>query len=72
VKSLIIPKELRESQPSPLYNVKKLELKALSSPKRNKMSELLDALLWIFPLLDILLIEWEDKNMSIHSIFFKV
>jgi hypothetical protein len=36
------------------------------------MSELLDALLWISPLLDILLIEWEDKNMSIHSIFFKV
>jgi len=60
MKSVSFLKELREIQPSPLYNVKMLNLKALCSHKRNEISELADALLWISPRLAILFIEWDD------------
>ncbi|XP_059454254.1 FBD-associated F-box protein At3g52670-like [Corylus avellana] len=60
-KSVIASKELRETVQSPLYNVKQLKLKV-----RNPYNiiELVDALLWISPLLEILWIEWwRDVNI---------
>jgi hypothetical protein len=71
VKSLIAPKELRETLPSPLYNVKHLKLKVWYhgyDRMRDEIIELVDSLLWISPLLEILLIEWETGD----NISFKV
>ncbi|XP_062158832.1 uncharacterized protein LOC133866329 [Alnus glutinosa] len=64
-KSLIAPKELRETLPSPLYNVKHLKLKVwyhVYDRMRDEIIELVDSLLWISPLLEILLIEWETGD----------
>jgi len=69
VKSLIAPKELRETLPSPLYNVKQLKLKVLYRRPRDEIIELVDSLLWISPLLEILFIEWENTG---DNISFKV
>lgn len=72
VKSMIIPKELREIESYPLCNVKKLELKASSLPEGFEFNKLLDALLWFSPLLEILFIELKELNKSVRNIFFKV
>jgi hypothetical protein len=61
VKTLIASKELRETVQSPLYNVKQLKIK-VSYPYN--IIELVDALLWISPLLEILWMEsWRDANI---------
>jgi hypothetical protein len=70
VKSVIIAKELRKNLPSPLYNVKQLKLKAYSSSTK-QIYELVDAMLWICPLLEILFIEWSYQN-TMDNILFKV
>jgi hypothetical protein len=70
MKSVIIAKDLRENLPSPLYNVKQLKLEAYSSSTR-QIHELVDALLWICPLLEILFIEWR-YGKTIDNISFKV
>jgi hypothetical protein len=70
VKSVITAKSIREILPSPLYNVKQLKLKACSIPTR-QIHELVDALLWICPLLEVLFIEWRYQE-TIDSISFKV
>ena len=57
VKNVIIPKELRETLPSSLYNVKHLKLSIPLPFTRCKVKELLDGLLWISPLLDMLVME---------------
>ncbi|KAL4625804.1 hypothetical protein ACB092_05G050900 [Castanea dentata] len=57
VKDVIIPKELRETLPSPLYNVKHLKLSIPPPFTRYNFKELLDGLLWISPLPDMLVIE---------------
>jgi len=63
VKSVVIPKELRESQPfRPLYNVKKLELEVSSPPKKNEINKLVNAMLWISPLPEILFIELMERS----------
>ncbi|GLT55012.1 hypothetical protein SLA2020_281660 [Shorea laevis] len=67
--SVIVAKELRENLPSPLYNVKQLKLKASSLPTR-QIHELVDALLWICPLLESLFIEWRYEG-TIDNISFK-
>jgi hypothetical protein len=74
VKSLIAPKELRETLPSPLYNVKQLKLKLYGgNPRyRDEVIELVDALLWISPLLEILLIEWKTDDLKDEKISFMV
>lgn len=59
---MITPKELRESQPSPLYDVKQLMLEACFTPTRYEINQLVDALLWISPLLENLSIEWRDRD----------
>ncbi|XP_062157566.1 uncharacterized protein LOC133865219 [Alnus glutinosa] len=71
-KSLIAPKELRETLPSPLYNVKQLKLKLYGgNPRyRDEVIELVDALLWISPLLEILLIEWKTDDLKDEKISF--
>jgi hypothetical protein len=61
VKSAIASKELRETLQSPLYNVKQLKLSVVDS---YDIIELVDALLWISPLLEILWIEsWGEANI---------
>ncbi|KAG2668110.1 hypothetical protein I3760_15G144400 [Carya illinoinensis] len=54
----IIPKELRQTLPSPSYNVKQLKLQLNEPPIMSGMNKLVDVLLWISPLLDGLIIEW--------------
>ena len=54
---MIIPKELRETLPSPLYNVKHLKLSIPPPFTRYKIKELLGGLLWISPLPDMLVME---------------
>jgi hypothetical protein len=63
VKSVIALKELRETLQSPLYNVKQLKVEFRNPYNIN--IELVDALLWISPLLEILWIEllWKDANI---------
>jgi hypothetical protein len=70
VKSVIIAKEWRENLPSPLYNVKQLKLKAYSLSTR-QIYELVDALLWICPLLQTLFIEWMYEE-TIDNISFNL
>ena len=43
---MISPDELRETQPSPLYDVKQLELQASFMPMRSEINELMDAM-WL-------------------------
>ncbi|XP_050289688.1 uncharacterized protein LOC126727820 [Quercus robur] len=57
IQDVIIPKELSETLPSPLYNVKHLKLSIPPPLTRYKIKELLDGLLWISPLPDMLVIE---------------
>ena len=63
MKSVIALKEMRETLQSPLYNVKQLKVK-FSNPY-NINIKLVDALLWISPLLEILWIKssWSDANL---------
>ncbi|XP_059455203.1 uncharacterized protein LOC132185447 [Corylus avellana] len=65
VESVIALKELREILPSPLYNVKQLKLKVNHRRGCYEIFKLVDALLWISPLLETLFIEWRmDENIS--------
>jgi hypothetical protein len=79
VKDVITPKELRETLRSPLYNVKQLKLKIRHRCEIYEINEFMDALLWIFPLLETLFIEWMDPEESedeygyiLSNISFKV
>lgn len=47
-KNLIIPNEMRETQPAPLYNVKHLKLKIHKPLMSCAIEELEDSLLWDF------------------------
>ena len=72
---MAIPKELRETLPSPSYNVKQLKLDTTELEIAElEIAELMDSLLWISPLPEILLIEHPiDMESWIHStISFKV
>jgi hypothetical protein len=75
VKNVIAPKELRETLRSPSYNVKKLKLLMNHLCEIYEIAELVDALLWIFPLLETLFIEWwaeDEYEGSFNNISFKV
>ena len=56
MKNVIAPKELRETLPSPSYNVKQLKLTICDLCEIYEITELVDSLLWIFPLQEILFI----------------
>ncbi|XP_059455204.1 uncharacterized protein LOC132185448 [Corylus avellana] len=75
VKNVIAPKELRETLRSPSYNVKQLKLTIEHLCEIYEITELVDALLWIFPLLETHFIQWtEDDNRyynTIHEISFQ-
>ncbi|XP_050289693.1 F-box/FBD/LRR-repeat protein At3g26920-like [Quercus robur] len=58
----IIPKELRETLPSPSYNVKHLMVSISKSFTRDEIGELVDSLLWISPLPDILSMECSKNS----------
>ena len=65
LKSVFAPKELRKILASLLYNVKQLKLKVDHRLRCYDIIELVDALLWISPLLEIIFIEWRmDDNIS--------
>ncbi|XP_059455205.1 uncharacterized protein LOC132185450 [Corylus avellana] len=71
--NVIAPKELRETLRSPLYNVKQLKLIIDHPGKIYEITELVDALLWIFPLLETLFIEWMEDGYEyiFNDISFK-
>uniref|UniRef100_A0A7N2LMJ7 At1g61320/AtMIF1 LRR domain-containing protein n=1 Tax=Quercus lobata TaxID=97700 RepID=A0A7N2LMJ7_QUELO len=58
----IIPKEFRETLPSPSYNVKHLMVSISKSFTRDEIGELVDSLLWISPLPDILSMECSKNS----------
>ncbi len=68
---MIAPEELREILPSLLYNVKQLKLKVDYPLGIYEIIKLVDAMLWISPLLEILFIEWR-YGKTIDNISFKV
>jgi hypothetical protein len=70
VKTLKIAERLRETVPSPLYNVKELKLIVNDMPTR-EIHKVVDVLLWICPLLETLFIEWQYPE-TIDYISFKV
>jgi len=73
VKNMIAPEELREILPSPLYNVKQLKLIVDYPLGGDEIIKLVDAMLWISPLLEILFIELEYPEIEIvDNISFKV
>jgi len=73
VKNMIAPEELREILPSPLYNVKQLKLIVDYPLGGDEIIKLVDAMLWISPLLEILFIEWEYPLIEmVDNISFKV
>ncbi|GMY20384.1 hydroxyphenylpyruvate reductase, partial [Fagus crenata] len=53
---MVIPRNLRETLPSPSYNVKQLKLQTEILSTGIEIAELVDSLLWISPLPEILLI----------------
>ncbi|KAK7852036.1 hypothetical protein CFP56_040302 [Quercus suber] len=55
-KDLVIPKKLRDSLPSPSYNVKQLKVETSHPRTGQEIVELVDSLLWISPLPEILII----------------
>uniref|UniRef100_A0A7N2L6U6 At1g61320/AtMIF1 LRR domain-containing protein n=1 Tax=Quercus lobata TaxID=97700 RepID=A0A7N2L6U6_QUELO len=55
-KDLVIPKKLRDSLPSPPYNVKQLKVEISQPRTGQEIVELVDSLLWISPLPEILII----------------
>ena len=70
---MIIPKELRETLPSSLYNVKHLKLSIPLPFTRCKVKELLDGLLWISPLPDMLVIEsCRESDLDFDKVAFEV
>lgn len=71
---MIIPKELRDTLPSPSYNVKHLKLSIFVSFMSHEIGELLDSLLWISPLPDSLSMKCGDESDSddIDQIYLKV
>ena len=73
VKDVVIPKELRDTVPSPSPNVKQLKVEMSTAFIGHEIAKLVDNLLWIAPLPEVLLILYEiydDKPMD--SISFKV
>ena len=73
MKNISIPKELRETLPSPSYNVKHLKLSISQSFPRNEIDKLLDSLLWIFPLPDFLSMKFSYKSfLDFDQITLKV
>lgn len=62
MKNAIIPKEFRETLPSPSYKVKHLMVSISKSFTRDEIGELVDSLLWISPLPDILSIECSNNS----------
>jgi hypothetical protein len=68
---VITPETLREIQPSPLYNVKQLKLRILDMPLRWQINQIVDAFLWISPLLETLSIEWQLRTTKFDNIAFK-
>ncbi|GLT62832.1 hypothetical protein SLA2020_354370 [Shorea laevis] len=67
--NVITSKEFRKIQPSPLYNVKQLKLLAVFIPTRDEINKLVDALLWISPLLETLSIEWGHAIISFKVLY---
>ena len=64
---------MRKGQLSPLYNVKQLKLEPVFTPTRYEINRLVNALLWISPLVEDLSIEWQDEATSqFINISFKV
>jgi hypothetical protein len=75
VKNVIAPKELRETLPSPSYNVKQLKLTIVDLCEIYEITELVDSLLWIFPLLEtlfMLMMEDGEYYNPFHQISFQV
>ena len=70
------PKELRETLPSPLYNVKHLKAIIVIPPPSTKyeIGELLDGLLWISTLPELLVIEsfCHESNPNFDKLSFEV
>ena len=63
MKNAIIPKEFRETLPSPSYNVKHIMVTISKSHTRDEIGDqLVDSLLWISPLPDILSIECSNNS----------
>ena len=69
---MVIPKELRETVPSPSPNVKQLKVKMSMAFIGHEIAKLVDNLLWIAPLPEVLLILYEIYKKPTDSISFKV
>ncbi|GMY20403.1 putative F-box protein At1g49610 [Fagus crenata] len=71
-KDMVIPQQLRETLPSPSYNVKQLKLQTGNLVIGLDIVELMDSLLWIAPLPEILLIALSiDMEPWMDTICFK-
>ncbi|GMY20406.1 putative F-box protein At1g49610 [Fagus crenata] len=71
-KDMVIPQQLRETLPSPSYNVKQLKLETGNLVIGLDIVELMDSLLWIAPLPEILLIALSiDMEPWMDTICFK-
>nr|POE69308.1 hypothetical protein CFP56_42884 [Quercus suber] len=67
-KDVVIPKELRDTLPSPPYNVKQLKV-AISQPCIGReIDKLVDNLLWISPLPEIVLINFLKPAISFKDV----
>ena len=62
-KDLVILKKLRDSLPSPSYNVKQLKVETSRPRTGQEIIELVGSLLWISPLPEILIV-WHRINMA--------
>jgi hypothetical protein len=70
---MVIPRNLRETLPSPSYNVKQLKLQTEILSTGIEIAELVDSLLWISPLPEILLIVHSiNREPWMDTISFKV
>ena len=70
---MVIPQQLRETLPSPSYNVKQLKLETGNLVIGLDIVELMDSLLWNAPLPEILLIALSiDMEPWMDTICFKV
>uniref|UniRef100_A0A2N9EKW5 At1g61320/AtMIF1 LRR domain-containing protein n=1 Tax=Fagus sylvatica TaxID=28930 RepID=A0A2N9EKW5_FAGSY len=71
-RDMVIPQQLRETLPSPSYNVKQLKLETGNLVIGLDIVELMDSLLWIAPLPEILLIALSiDMEPWMDTICFK-
>lgn len=60
----MIPKELRETLLPSLYNVKQLKLIIITQPTQETVS-LVDALLWVFPRVEVISISSKSDHKYI-------